>query len=173
MTKAETKAKGMKRLYLQQRQACFDYKKQYVCVKCGSSKSLQFDHIDQAQKSFEISQLIAKDRWPQLFTELDKCQVLCEQCHKLKTAAEASARKLAEGFTHGTSYAYGKRKCQCDICLAAKRNDYEERNASRRGGDARGPYNLPADHGTIKKYSRGCRCLECRAAHAAHVNSFR
>lgn len=70
-------------------------------------------------------------------------------------------------FPHGTVYSFMKAKCTCDKCLAAKREWYDRRNASRRKGPKREDYGMPVECGTRKAYQRGCRCEKCRAANAA------
>ena len=51
------------------------------CVKCGATERLEFDHIDPKNKSFEITRgLLMGDR-EKFQEELDKCQLLCYDCH--------------------------------------------------------------------------------------------
>lgn len=136
------------------------------CAVCGSTEKLEVDHKDKAKKAFNISDNLTVNNI-QVKTELDKCQLLCEKHHKEKTSKENS------GFTHGTRYAWLKKKCRCDICLPAWRKWNDERNIKRRSSNnKRGPYNLPAEHGTSKRYKRGCRCDECRAANTKHVQDW-
>tara|TARA_B100001939_G_C16916057_1_gene606944 strand:- start:856 stop:1296 length:441 start_codon:yes stop_codon:yes gene_type:complete len=55
------------------------------CVKCGATERLEFDHIDPKNKSFCItSRLLMGDR-EKFQEELDKCQLLCYDCHLEKT----------------------------------------------------------------------------------------
>lgn len=81
-----------------------------VCVTCGSGVNLELDHIDPINK---ISHNIWS--WSQVKRdeELAKCQVLCSQCHRIKTSQE---QKLS--FTQPLIHGYkGYRKgCRCDIC---------------------------------------------------------
>lgn len=134
------------------------------CVKCGAKEDLQFDHIDPELKSFSVSRLWALKDLPKVEKELEKCQLLCENCHIEKTSKENSGRP--ETYKHGTLYSWMKKKCNCEECLDSKLRWNEERNKKRRAGSARGAYNLPAEHGTRKRYSRGCRCELCRAINA-------
>lgn len=60
------------------------------CQICGYNdhpRALQFDHIDPKEKSFTISQLLtcAMDK---LLIELEKCRVLCANCHSIHSWQE-------------------------------------------------------------------------------------
>ena len=53
------------------------------CVRCGYDAciaALQFHHKDCEEKDFNISHTIIK-RWSDLKEELDKCELLCANCH--------------------------------------------------------------------------------------------
>ena len=54
------------------------------CVECGTTKRLQFDHIDPRTKSFTIAQKLTSSI-KILYEEVDKCQLLCPDCHLEKT----------------------------------------------------------------------------------------
>ena len=55
------------------------------CVKCGESDIvvLEFDHL--RDKEFNISQGSSLEK---IKKEIEKCQVLCANCHKRKTAKD-------------------------------------------------------------------------------------
>ena len=67
------------------------------CVGCGTTENLQFDHIDRHQKKFTISTNVNM-AWDKLTEEADKCQLLCKECHKKKTAICHDASHLAIGY---------------------------------------------------------------------------
>ena len=82
-----------------------------VCATCKSSEDLQFDHIDPKTKKFDIGKnwsINAKEFWE----EIDKCQLLCISCHKIKSANERSVE-------HGGGQS-GKRNCPCQLCKDKK-----------------------------------------------------
>lgn len=95
------------------------------CEKCGRTENLQLDHKDNTNKSFEISRLLSVSK-EAFEKELKKCQVLCIDCHSLKSILE-QGKKPAQG-THGTLSSY--RYCKCDICRKAK-SEYNKKYSKR------------------------------------------
>ena len=57
------------------------------CVKCGTTERLEFDHIKREGKKYEIGSKLSSN-FDILKEELDKCQLLCYDCHKIKTKSE-------------------------------------------------------------------------------------
>lgn len=78
------------------------------CVACGSTELLQFDHVDRTTKAFDISSSWGR-KWETIVAELAKCQLLCRDCHKAKSDAEATTRR------HGT-HPMCRAGCRCDPC---------------------------------------------------------
>lgn len=92
------------------------------CVRCGSTESLELDHIDRTQK---VSHSVWS--WSQVRrdAEIAKCQVLCHNCHWEKTRDDMGWRQV-----HGTPTSYSKYKCRCDLCReahAAEAREYRAR----------------------------------------------
>lgn len=66
-----------------------EYFKTHPCVDCGESNPLvlEFDHI--GNKEFNISYKLGNGlSWIKLMKEIDKCEVRCANCHKIKTAKQ-------------------------------------------------------------------------------------
>ena len=57
------------------------------CVVCGTTHNLQFDHIKRETKKYTIGRRIHQP-FTIIKEELDKCQLLCYDCHKIKTKSE-------------------------------------------------------------------------------------
>ena len=68
-----------------------------VCVGCGVSTNLQFDHTDKRNKSFKISNNVCM-AWDKLTAEADKCQLLCKECHEIKTTIYQDQSHLRDGY---------------------------------------------------------------------------
>ncbi len=54
------------------------------CIKCGyntCNRALEFHHIDPDEKDFNISQANTKYTFDKIKKELDKCVLLCGNCH--------------------------------------------------------------------------------------------
>ena len=56
------------------------------CEKCGYNENLsalEFHHIDSTTKKFNLNgRILANGRYEDLLEELDKCMLLCSNCHK-------------------------------------------------------------------------------------------
>ena len=55
------------------------------CINCGYSKcadALEFHHLDPTQKDFGISYKGITRAWEKIQNELDKCILVCSNCHK-------------------------------------------------------------------------------------------
>lgn len=87
-----------------------------ICSQCGSSKKLHFDHIKPETKVTNIGRLWTASS-QKFWAEIAKCQLLCTDCHKKKTALEPN--KLRK-FTHGRVRMY-QRGCRCSKCKEVKR----------------------------------------------------
>ena len=56
------------------------------CVKCGSKKRLELDHINPKEKEWNPKRsMCSKNLTERFWKEINKCQLLCYNCHKEKT----------------------------------------------------------------------------------------
>lgn len=100
------------RKWMQRRRAEWFEKK--ACTACGSSHNLELDHKD---PKYKIDHRVWSWSKKRMDAELAKCQVLCTNCHKLKTRWQALAK-----VKHGTLTMYSKFGCRCYYCKMAKRH---------------------------------------------------
>lgn len=55
------------------------------CVRCSvkDPRVLDFHHRNAEEKKYEIGRSGRRQKWPVLFAELCKCDVLCKNCHAI------------------------------------------------------------------------------------------
>ena len=97
------------------------------CSRCGSKDDLQIDHIDRRTKTLDLGKLwnVSKVRFD---AEIEKCQLLCAECHSKKTIADLG-KKEAKG-QHGTRSSY--KYCKCDECRKAQRDYFRRYRRKKR-----------------------------------------
>ncbi len=63
----------------------------HPCVDCGEADPvvLEFDHL--RAKSFAIGPKLAQTSWQRILAEIDKCEVVCANCHRRRTATRRGA----------------------------------------------------------------------------------
>lgn len=71
-------------------QRVFEYLSKNPCISCGESDPivLEFDHRDRTTKLENISNLILNGSWQRIEKEIEKCDVLCANCHRRKSAKQ-------------------------------------------------------------------------------------
>ena len=86
----EDMVRWRKRYRRRLRQHLFDILTESKCVKCGITDPLvlEFDHLDPSTKVGCISALTPHISSAELDKEIAKCQVLCANCHRIKTAED-------------------------------------------------------------------------------------
>src|SRR5690348_17336462 len=70
------------------KQKCVDLKGG-ECIVCGYNKylaALDFHHLDPSQKSFSVTGYTTS--WEKIIVELDKCILLCSNCHRAVHSGE-------------------------------------------------------------------------------------
>jgi hypothetical protein len=60
----------------------------HPCVDCGESDPvvLEFDHLEGDSKSFDIGHSLPYRNWRSILEEIEKCEVVCANCHRRRTA---------------------------------------------------------------------------------------
>jgi len=78
------------RLAVERRQLLDKIKLEKGCKECGYKEypvALDFDHINPKTKEFNIGTSYTSVSLKRLHKEIDKCQILCANCHRVKTHA--------------------------------------------------------------------------------------
>jgi hypothetical protein len=67
------------------REKIWNFLKSSCCVDCGEDNPLllEFDHIK--EKNYNISNMIGSQIWSAIELEMQNCEVVCANCHKLRT----------------------------------------------------------------------------------------
>lgn len=69
------------------RKALYNYLLTHPCVDCSENDPvvLEFDHLDPKKKINNISSMMGNS-WHSIKIEIDKCDVVCANCHRRRTA---------------------------------------------------------------------------------------
>lgn len=82
-----------------------EYKVERGCLDCGINdfRVLDFDHRDGSQKRFDISRAISSRMFSltRIKEEIEKCDVRCANCHRIKTFERTWAMGRSLGFHPG------------------------------------------------------------------------
>lgn len=56
----------------------------HPCRDCGETDPvvLEFDHVDPHQKAFAIGTALSYRNWQTILDEIEKCEVVCANCHR-------------------------------------------------------------------------------------------
>jgi hypothetical protein len=94
------RAIAQKRRLLQERtEFLFEYFRVNPCRDCGESDPvvLEFDHL--RDKHFNIGGHLPFYKWERILEEIAKCDVVCANCHRRRTAArQGSIRAVMSGL---------------------------------------------------------------------------
>lgn len=70
-----------------------EYQMEKGCMDCGYKShpaALEFDHLPGTEKLFNIGEQIGNRSRQQLWDEIAKCDVVCANCHNIRTATRRS-----------------------------------------------------------------------------------
>lgn len=70
------------------------------CADCGGrfpTFVMEFDHPDPSNKLFNVAMNCGGGITPKLLSEIEKCEVVCSNCHKIRTRQQRDAGLLKTG----------------------------------------------------------------------------
>lgn len=75
-----------------------EYLATHPCIDCGESDPvvLEFDHREPGAKVDEVSRLIHNNTLTAVQAEIEKCDVRCGNCHRIRTAHQFGWYRLGE-----------------------------------------------------------------------------
>jgi hypothetical protein len=68
------------------------------CADCGGTfppECMDFDHRDGEAKVADVSKLALNGTWRKVLIEVEKCDLVCANCHRIRTARRQRARNTA------------------------------------------------------------------------------
>jgi hypothetical protein len=75
----------------------YEYKMELKCSRCGEENPylLDFHHTNPNDKDFDVASRLTRAGKKSIQEEIDKCIVLCSNCHRLEHAKEPYDSKIA------------------------------------------------------------------------------
>jgi hypothetical protein len=77
-----------RKLALERTQFLLNFFETHPCIDCGETNPvvLEFDHL--RDKSFSIGGKLTTHKWQAILDEIEKCEVVCANCHRIRTAKQ-------------------------------------------------------------------------------------
>ena len=90
---AQAAARSQK-LYLERTKYLIEYFASHPCVDCGETDPvvLEFDHL--GDKEFNIGQGLPYRNWQRILDEIEKCDVVCRNCHRRRESRRMGALRV-------------------------------------------------------------------------------
>lgn len=89
----EDRAAFANRYRLRKKYRVLAYLAMHPCMDCGEKDPivLEFDHRPRVNKLFEIGRAVTSSlmSWKSVMKEIRKCDVVCANCHRRRTAARS------------------------------------------------------------------------------------
>jgi len=83
------------RVEAENRKRICEYLDDHPCVDCGEDDIvvLEFDHL--RDKKYAVGQMMRDARWDRIMAEIAKCEVVCANCHKRRTAQRRGSYRIS------------------------------------------------------------------------------
>jgi hypothetical protein len=97
--------KGEKSSVKEAKMFVLEYKSQHSCLICSENEPccLEFHHRDRKEKEFTIAQAVSSGiALHRIAKEIEKCDLLCRNCHAKEEAKLSKERKLKNELSSHT-----------------------------------------------------------------------
>ena len=83
------------------------YLLKHPCVDCGETNPVVLDFDHRVFKEHDVARLISKGRLKQLKEEVEKCEVRCANCHRIRHGVDGYKSKTLDTLINdlGETYA--------------------------------------------------------------------
>ena len=88
-------AESKRRLRLERTKWLLEYFEAHPCRDCSESDAVVLDFDHQGDKAFEIGEALTYRRWETILAEIAKCDVVCANCHRRRTARRNGSVRAA------------------------------------------------------------------------------
>lgn len=93
--KHREKFREAQRLKRARMRAWYHRQKERPCADCGQQFPyyvMDFDHRDGSAKVANVNRLVQDAAWEKVRREIEKCDLVCSNCHRIRTHARMSAK---------------------------------------------------------------------------------
>jgi hypothetical protein len=89
-------AESKRRLMRERTLYLIEFFKCHPCTDCGETDPivLEFDHLEADKKSFDIGRGITRRSWAAILAEIEKCEVVCRNCHQRREARRRGTTRV-------------------------------------------------------------------------------
>lgn len=87
------------RIRRERSQLLLDHLRKHPCVDCGEADPvvLEFDHLRDKVKEVTVLAL-AGNSWQAVLAEIEKCEVVCANCHRRRTSMRRGSFRYRAGL---------------------------------------------------------------------------
>lgn len=73
-----------------------EYLSAHPCVDCGVNDIIALDFDHQRDKIYNVASMVGEGySWSTILAEIEKCEVVCANCHRRRTARQKNSYRLA------------------------------------------------------------------------------
>jgi ActR/RegA family two-component response regulator len=70
------------------------YFRTHPCIDCGEADPIVLEFYHLRDKKFDISNRLVSVRWETILQEIEKCEVVCANCHRRRTLIRRGALRV-------------------------------------------------------------------------------